>query len=130
MSQTLNQLFNEYEAELREEHERSKVVLSEIAGEAKVAYEKEVKRVASEKAEKAAKAEPDAKTLDEHIRLSRDAAYKASRAIQDAVDAYTNAASIAITIGKQEEFAALSKQTEAMHKLYHETMRVMRGIYL
>ena len=78
----------------------------------------------------AAKAEPDAKTLDEHIRLSRNAAYKASYAIQDAVNAYTKAASIAITIGKQEEFEALSKQTEAMHKLYHETMRVMRGIYL
>jgi leucyl aminopeptidase len=127
MSQSLDQLFNEYEAELREEYERSKVVLSEIAEDAKVAYEKEVKRVASEKA---AKAEPDALTLDESKRLSRDVAFTATRALLDAVNAYTNTAALASNLDKPEEFAALAKQADNMNRLYNETLRVMRGIYL
>ena len=127
MSQSLDQLFNEYEAELREEYERSRVVLSEIAEEARVAYEKETAKVALEKA---AKAEPDALALDEHKRLSRDAAYTATRALLDAVNAYTIAAALASNLDNQQEFAALAKQANAMNQLYNETLRVMRGIYL
>lgn len=127
MSQSLDQLFDEYEAELREEYERGRVILCEIAEEARVAYEKETAKVALEKA---AKAEPDALALDEHKRLSRDAAYTASRALLDAANAYTNAAALASNLDNQEEFAALAKQANAMNRLYNKTLRAMRGIYL